>query len=296
MCFSCSDIDSFLDKQHLIDLELIPGNLKNWSGQVNMKCCSSGKVIIPHLEIDACAHLDNRGYRVLIAMNKESNGEYILNGIPVGRFTFYTPCSDVNIVFPNSLNHIHIEFEKDFFEEIVAKNHVSELIGEDKYFSFDGSNADEFIVMAIRAFADCSQDFEYHMNLFAEKLIEVHLAGSAHEGKVFDKKRIFNLIYPYFKENIHEDLSMTEVCEAFGMSRRNFERSFKFHFGLTPSNYFRRMKLMSIRKELLSGKSVNINSTLEKYKIRHLGHFGQFYKSVFGETVSQSISNRFKNA
>ena len=91
------------------------------------------------------------------------------------------------------------------------------------------------------------------------------------------------------KDNIHKDLAITDICDFFSISRRSFENSFRHYFGMSPASYFKRLKLMHVRNDLIKFKYRNINEILLHYNINHAGHFGQFYKKICGETMTATV-------
>ena len=118
---------------------------------------------------------------------------------------------------------------------------------------------------------------------------EVHAIQCPSSCESYSKSHILKFVFPYLKENLYKDLAMTDVCDFLGMSRRAFERSFKQFFGLSPAIYFKHLKMVAIHKELLKNRDLNINEILKKYTIPHVSHFGQYYKKVFSETMSQTV-------
>ncbi|WP_420792895.1 helix-turn-helix domain-containing protein [Lentisphaera marina] len=82
------------------------------------------------------------------------------------------------------------------------------------------------------------------------------------------------------------------MCQKFKVSRRSFENSFRKYFGNSPAAYFKKMKLMKIRHDILNLKDRQISSVLVKFENLHISHFGQFYKRYFGESMSQTLKSR----
>ena len=78
-----------------------------------------------------------------------------------------------------------------------------------------------------------------------------------------------------------------------GMSRRVFERSFKKYLGMSPATYFKQIKLMQIRRDVIHERGDSISHILQKYNIGHAGHFGQYYKSIFNETLGNTRRSSF---
>jgi transcriptional regulator GlxA family with amidase domain len=83
-----------------------------------------------------------------------------------------------------------------------------------------------------------------------------------------------------------------DFCRMLGVNRRTFELAFRERLDSSPAAYFRYLKAVHIRKELVSGNS-KITDLLKKYGIGSFGHFGQYYKGLYSETMSDTRNRAF---
>lgn len=88
----------------------------------------------------------------------------------------------------------------------------------------------------------------------------------------------------------NEEISVTQICEKAGVSRRTLEYSFKDCLGLSPNTYLRNIKLNRIRRALMSptNKSRSIGDIAADHGVWHLSRFAQYYKEHFHELPSQT--------
>ena len=87
-----------------------------------------------------------------------------------------------------------------------------------------------------------------------------------------------------------EGLTMFELCQMIGTSRRTLENIFIEALSVSPYQYVRTLRLNSIRKALLSEENANttIGDIVGGWGIWHLSRFAADYRSMFGELPSQT--------
>ncbi len=101
----------------------------------------------------------------------------------------------------------------------------------------------------------------------------------------------------FIEQNISRPLTIFEICNAIGTSRRALQYAFNTVFSISPVNYLRAIRLNHVRRALLA-KNENANSVTVvalNWGFVHLGRFSQDYKKLFGESPSESL-NRFCKA
>ncbi|MCH2206515.1 MAG: hypothetical protein MK132_11665 [Lentisphaerales bacterium] len=57
---------------------------------------------------------------------------------------------------------------------------------------------------------------------------------------------------------------------------------------ISPALYLKNIKMMAIHDELQRNKSFTIGEFLQKFKINHAGHYGQYYKEYFQQIMQQT--------
>jgi len=87
--------------------------------------------------------------------------------------------------------------------------------------------------------------------------------------------------------------SLKEIYEYSGISYRTLNRAFKERFGVSPKQYIVAMKLVEVRKVLVtSGSTVRITDVASDWGFWHLGRFASDYKRMFGELPSDTLRSR----
>ena len=85
--------------------------------------------------------------------------------------------------------------------------------------------------------------------------------------------------------NIEDPLSVDEVANAAGISRRQLERLFKRHVGQVPTRYYQQMRLRRARQLLLQ-TGMSIMDVAVACGFRSPPHFSKAYRAYFGHTPS----------
>lgn len=100
----------------------------------------------------------------------------------------------------------------------------------------------------------------------------------------------------FIEQNITRPLTIHEICNAIGTSRRALQYAFNTVFGINPVSYLRVVRLNRARQALLSkgAENTNVTSTAMNWGFVHLGRFAQDYKRLFGESPSMSLSRPYK--
>jgi AraC-like DNA-binding protein len=86
-------------------------------------------------------------------------------------------------------------------------------------------------------------------------------------------------------------IHVSEICVAFGLSRRSLHRAFHEVFGVGPVTFLRHKRLCTIRSILR--ESAPSQTTISKVALEQgfieLGRFSQYYRAMFGEYPSQTL-------
>ena len=81
--------------------------------------------------------------------------------------------------------------------------------------------------------------------------------------------------------NIEEPLSLDQLADAIGVSRRQIERLFKRHLDQVPTKYYLELRLRRAR-ELLLQTSMSIMDVTTACGFQSPPHFSKCYRSAFG--------------
>jgi len=99
------------------------------------------------------------------------------------------------------------------------------------------------------------------------------------------------------RANFGTVVRIDELCHLAGAHPRTIARAFKMVHDTTPTQYLRDLRLMEIRRVLLSDSNrASITQVATSFGFRELGKFSALYKRKFGEAPSVtrdlSISRR----
>lgn len=102
--------------------------------------------------------------------------------------------------------------------------------------------------------------------------------------------RVFRRARDYMEHNLCNGIAILNLCKEVGVSRRSLESVFKSVVGLSPGSYIRALQLNGVRRELLSGATVDtsIGVIAARYGIWHWSRFSHAYRELFGELPSQT--------
>jgi AraC family ethanolamine operon transcriptional activator len=90
-------------------------------------------------------------------------------------------------------------------------------------------------------------------------------------------------------ENVDVPISVAEVCQQLGISRRTLQYCFHNLLNTTPMAYLRAQRLNGVRSMLKTAHSVT--EAAAHWGFWHFGHFSQEYKKMFGELPSVTFKN-----
>ncbi len=88
-------------------------------------------------------------------------------------------------------------------------------------------------------------------------------------------------------------LSVMDLCQAAGVSRRMLEYAFQDRFGLSPKAYLLARRLNGVRAELKqpSGER-SVTHAANSWGFHHMSQLSAFYRRQFGELPSETIRGR----
>jgi len=97
----------------------------------------------------------------------------------------------------------------------------------------------------------------------------------------------------FMHANMARALSSTEIAHAGGVSVRSLEEGFRQFKGVSPMAYLRRIRLDAVRAELCAPEGTEpIAQIALKWGFAHLGRFSAFYRQVYGELPSETVTRR----
>lgn len=109
------------------------------------------------------------------------------------------------------------------------------------------------------------------------------------------KKKVVDRACEVMMSRSDEPLSILEICNRVGTSRRKLNTCFQDVLGTTPVKYLRSLRLNGVRRALrAAGPSETIQDIAAHWGFWHLSQFSSDYKKLFGELPSATLNRRDK--
>jgi AraC family ethanolamine operon transcriptional activator len=106
--------------------------------------------------------------------------------------------------------------------------------------------------------------------------------------RVAARKRLVDRACELMLSHTDEPLSMLEVCQRVGASRRKLNYCFQDVLGTNPVKYLRAVRLNGVRRELRQGRAA-VQDVAARWGFWHMGQFSRDYKQQFGELPSVTL-------
>ncbi|WP_053214032.1 helix-turn-helix domain-containing protein [Pseudomonas sp. Q12-87] len=104
------------------------------------------------------------------------------------------------------------------------------------------------------------------------------------------RKRMVDRAREYALGHVDEPLSILDLCNHIGASRRKLQYCFQETLGINPVAYLRALRLNAVRRELRRGDQAHgVQEVAARWGFWHLSRFSSDYRVLFGETPSQTL-------
>ncbi|SDT33104.1 transcriptional regulator, AraC family [Pseudomonas asplenii] len=104
------------------------------------------------------------------------------------------------------------------------------------------------------------------------------------------RKRMVDRAREYALSHLDEPLSILDLCNHIGASRRKLQYCFQETLGINPVAYLRALRLNAVRRELrTSTQSQGVQAVAARWGFWHLSRFSSDYRTMFGESPSQTL-------
>jgi AraC family ethanolamine operon transcriptional activator len=104
------------------------------------------------------------------------------------------------------------------------------------------------------------------------------------------RKRMVDRAREYALAHVDEPLSILDLCNHIGASRRKLQYCFQETLGINPVAYLRALRLNAVRRELRAGDQTRgVQEVAARWGFWHLSRFSSDYRTLFGETPSQTL-------
>jgi AraC-like DNA-binding protein len=94
----------------------------------------------------------------------------------------------------------------------------------------------------------------------------------------------------YIDQRLAAPVSLYDLAAAVGVSTRTLNTLCHRHYGETPMNLLRNMRLDAVRARLLAQPDSNITSVALEFGFGHVGRFASYYADRFGQLPRQTGS------
>jgi transcriptional regulator GlxA family with amidase domain len=91
--------------------------------------------------------------------------------------------------------------------------------------------------------------------------------------------------------SVSKPVSLAKVAAVAGVSVRTLSRGFRERHGIGPMGFLRRLRLEAARRDLLLADpaETSVTEVAHRYGLAHLGRFAVAYRSLFGESPSETL-------
>ncbi len=104
------------------------------------------------------------------------------------------------------------------------------------------------------------------------------------------RKRMVDRAREYALSHLDEPLSILDLCNHIGASRRKLQYCFQETLGINPVAYLRALRLNAVRRELrMSMPPQGVQAVAARWGFWHLSRFSGDYRTMFGESPSQTL-------
>ncbi len=109
------------------------------------------------------------------------------------------------------------------------------------------------------------------------------------KSKVVRHRQVVHSIRNYILSRQDEIITVTQLCEAFHMSRRTLQNCFHEVLGVCPITYLKAIRLNAVRRTLKkTTNTMTIQDVACNYGFWHMSQFAADYRRLFGEKPSET--------
>lgn len=116
---------------------------------------------------------------------------------------------------------------------------------------------------------------------------EVSTDSGQDNNKAVTARRAVDLM----RQTLEEPISIGNMCAQLDVSAPTLRRAFLSVYGLSPKQFYLRLRLNEVRSRLLSkAPYVTISDIANMFDFWHMGQFARDYRFFFGELPSETLS------
>jgi len=94
----------------------------------------------------------------------------------------------------------------------------------------------------------------------------------------------------HIRADLGRKISVAELVAHCGVPERTLRKHFHTFMGVSPLEFWRRLRLAAVREDLLKGANASsVTDAAARFGFTHFGRFSQQYSRCFGETPSATL-------
>ncbi|WP_010322681.1 helix-turn-helix transcriptional regulator [Marinobacterium stanieri] len=101
-------------------------------------------------------------------------------------------------------------------------------------------------------------------------------------------EQIFNNLTTYIRSNLDAPLKADDICQRFGITRRQLSQLFQVSAQCSPREFLRRERLEHARS-LIEQEGAPVKMVANAVGYSHVSNFSKAYRDYFGETPGQTL-------
>ncbi len=110
-------------------------------------------------------------------------------------------------------------------------------------------------------------------------------------NKYENGRAMANAAQGYMWSHVDDDIGLEEICRGIGCHRRTLLNYFNKLYGMSPIRFLKILRLNRAQKALRESDPLRISifDVAADHGFWHMGHFSSDYRSLFGETPSETL-------
>lgn len=240
-------------------------------------------------------------FAVILNCGKGSRGFYQGKSIEQDQLLFMRPGDEGHLRVPASCYSLTVSVREDVLAEALWRFDRGSLSGCIRSNGAVSVPSDVFrslteVLMALTS----GENHDGHRGL-QDRLL--HLVSRAALGgstaadeprRLTNRNRCVRKAREFIESHLGNDITVSEVASASGVSVRSLQSAFLDVLGVKPAEYVRLRRLSRARIDLLNRhrREESVGRIAHAHGLRHLGFFSRDYQKLFGELPSQTRTTR----
>lgn len=132
---------------------------------------------------------------------------------------------------------------------------------------------------------------------FVPQLVDALPSFSSKSSQALCTPRRFDLVQQadeYMHANLQQSITLLDLSKALNTSKRPLNYGFQEVFGVSPMAYLKALRLRTVRRHLQTADPTTtmISNIAQQFGFWSLGHFSRDYKTMFGESPSETLGRK----